>query len=142
MHARCLSRITDGGFEADPDRRVMTTMKANYGRAGGETHMKWQAGVFVAEQAAQGLDAMAAGAKAQRVFLKLLALFTAQGRRVNHAGGPNYAPKLFAEHPEAEGMTKRALRAAMEGLLAAGRIKIGQEGPASRRINFIAEEGK
>ena len=41
-----LSRITDGGFEADPDRRVLTTMKANYGRIGEETHMKWHARVF------------------------------------------------------------------------------------------------
>lgn len=134
-----LSRITDGGFEADPDRRVMTTMKANYGRIGEETHMKWQAGVFVPEASEQGLDKLAAGAKAQRVFMKLLATFTAQGRQVNHAGGPNYAPKQFAEHPESEGMTKRALRAAMEGLLASGKIKIEKEGPASRPRTFIVE---
>ena len=74
-----LSRITDGGFEADPDRRVMTTMKANYGRVGAETHMKWQAGVFVAEVVEQGLGKLASGAKAQRVFMKLLATFTAPG---------------------------------------------------------------
>lgn len=80
-----LSRITDNGYEMDPDRRVMTTMKANYGRIGDETHMKWSRGVFVAEQAAQGLDAMAAGAKAQRVFMKLLRLFASQGRQVKGA---------------------------------------------------------
>jgi len=67
-----LSRIADDGYETDPDRRVMTTMKANYGRVGGETHMKWTNGVFVAEQAATGLDNLAQGAKAQRIFLKLL----------------------------------------------------------------------
>lgn len=137
-----LSRITDGGFEADPDRRVMTTMKANYGRVGGEIHMKWKNGVFVAEAQPTGLDALAAGAKAQRVFMKLLATLTAQGRRVNHAGGSSYAPKLFAEHPDNEGMTKRAFKAAMEGLLAAGRIKIESEGPPSRRSTFIVEAGQ
>lgn len=134
-----LSRITDNGFEADPDRRVMTTMKANYGRVGEETHMKWQAGVFVAETSEHGLDKLAQGAKAQRVFMKLLATFTAQGRRVNHAGGTTYAPKLFSEHPEAEGMTKRALKAAMESLLAAEKIRIEREGPASKQRSFIAE---
>ncbi len=137
-----LSRITDNGFEADPDRRVMTTMKANYGRIGEETHMKWQAGVFVAEASEQGLDRLAAGAKAQRVFMKLLAAFTAQGRPVNHVVGSRYAPKLFAEHPDNEGMTKRALKAAMEGLLAAEQIKIETEGPASRRTSFIVEAGQ
>ncbi len=132
-----LSRITDNGFESDPDRRVMTTMKANYGRIGGETHMKWLSGVFVPEITEQGLDKLAAGAKAQRVFLKLLDTFTAQGRRVNHAGGSTYAPKLFAEHPNAERMTKRAMKAAMEGLLAAGKIRIEQAGPPSKRRSFI-----
>ena len=134
-----LSRITDNGFEADPDRRVMTTMKANYGRVGEETHMKWQAGVFVAEASEQGLDKLAAGAKAQRVFMKLLAMFTAQGRRVHHATGQTFAPKVFAEHPDAEGMTKRALKAAMEGLLAAGKIQIESDGPPSKRRSFIVE---
>ncbi|EPX85372.1 hypothetical protein Salmuc_02752 [Salipiger mucosus DSM 16094] len=136
-----LSRIMDDGFEADPDRRVMTTMKANYGRVGEETHMKWHDGVFVAEVSEQGLDKLAAGAKAQRVFMKLLAAYTAQGRQVNHAGGSRYAPKLFAEHPDNEGMTKRALKAAMEGLLATGKIRIETAGPASRRTSYIVEAG-
>ncbi|MGM0740168.1 MAG: AAA family ATPase [Pseudomonadota bacterium] len=134
-----LSRITDNGFEADPDRRVMTTMKANYGRIGEETHMKWQTGVFVPELSEQGLDKLAAGAKAQRVFMNLLATFTAQGRQVNHAGGPSYAPKQFAEHPDSEGMTKRAFKAAMDSLLASGKIRIAKEGPASRQRSFIVE---
>lgn len=133
-----LSRIDDNGFEADPDRRVMTTKKANYGRIGGETHMKWTNGVFVAEEAAQGLDAMAAGAMAQRVFVKLLTTFTAQGRQVNHAGGATYAPKLFAEHPDNEGMTKRAMKRAMEGLLADSRIVIRKDGPPSKRRSYLA----
>lgn len=136
-----LSRITDNGFEMDPDRRVMTTMKANYGRVGGETHMKWAGGVFVAEQAAQGLDAMAQGVKSQRVFMNLLALFASQGRKVNHAGGTTYAPKLFADHPDNEGMTRRAFKSAMEGLLAAEKIVIETEGPPSKQRSFLAIKG-
>ena len=137
-----LSRITDNGFEADPDRRVMTTMKANYGRIGEETHMKWQAGVFVPEDSEQGLDKLAAGAKAQRVFMKLLATFQAQGRLVNHASGSAYAPKLFSEHPDSEGMTKRALKTAMESLLASGKIKVEQDGPPSKRRSFLVGAGQ
>ena len=137
-----LSRITDNGFEADPDRRVMTTMKANYGRVGEETHVKWQAGVFVAEASDQGLDKLAQGAKAQRVFMKLLDMFTAQGRRVNHAPSANYAPKLFSEHPENERMTKRALKGAMESLLSSGSITVEKEGPPSKQRSFIARAGQ
>lgn len=137
-----LSRITDNGFEADPDKRVMTTMKANYGRVGGETHMKWQTGVFVVEAVESGLAKLAAAAKSQRLFIKLLYTFNAQGRQVNHAGGSRYAPKLFADHPDSEGMTKRAFRAAMEALLATEKIVIKTEGPPSRTTTFIAEAGQ
>ena len=137
-----LSRITDGGFEADPDRRVMTTKKANYGRIGEETHMTWRAGVFVAEASESGMDKLARDAKAQRVFMKLLDEFTAQGRRVNHVGGSRNAPKLFEEHPDSEGMTKRAFKAAMEGLLASKKLVIMTEGPASRQSSYIAKGGK
>ena len=94
------------------------------------------------EMMKQGMDKLAAGQKAQRVFLKLLAAFTAQGRRVNHAGGPNYAPKLFADNPESESINKRAFKAAMEGLLAAEKIIIETYGPPSRRTTFIAEAGQ
>lgn len=137
-----LSRIADNGFEADPDRRVMTTMKANYGRVGEETHMKWQAGVFVSEVVEQGLDKLASGPMAQRVFMKLLATFTAQGRHVNHVSGASFAPKVFAEHQDSEGMTKRALKAAMESLLAAEKIVIAKEGPPSRQRSYIEGVGQ
>lgn len=57
---------------------------------------------------------MAATAKAERVFLNLLRMFTEQGRRVNANGGPTYAPKQFAENSDAEGLNKRALKGAMD----------------------------
>lgn len=132
-----LARITDNGFEPDPDARVLSTKKANYGRTGGEINLKWEAGVFVAEAQPTGLDALAAGAKGERVFLKLLDAYTAQGRRVNASGGKTYAPKEFAEHPESEGVTKRAFKAAMDRLLGEGKVRICQEGPPSRRVSFL-----
>lgn len=132
-----LERVVEGGYEAKPDARVLRTMKANYGRTGGEINMTWKNGVFVPDAQESGLDRMAATAKAERVFLKLLRLFSEQGRRVNHAGGPTYAPNLFAGHPGSEGMTKRPLRAAMEALLAQGKIRVAQDGPASKRRSFL-----
>ena len=61
-----------------------------------------------------------------------LSLGRTKGRNVNHAGGPNYAPSLFAEHPEREGMTKRVLKTAMDSLLRAGKIRIVKSGPPSK----------
>lgn len=135
-----LHRVADeSGYEPDPDKRVLSVKKANYARKGEEINLTWQEGVFLPDAVETGLDRMAGNAKAERVFLKLLRQLTAQGRRVNHAGGPNYAPKIFAGLPGNEGMTKAALRPAMEALLHSGKIKIVTEGPASRTVTYLAE---
>jgi len=130
-----LTRVIQEGYEPDSDARLLSTMKSNYGRTGGEISMRWQAGVFVAEATPTGLDRMAIGAKAERVFLALLALLDGQGRRVNSKGGSTYAPKVFASHPDSEGVTKRALGQAMENLLRDGKITVATEGPPSRRVS-------
>ncbi|AGI71748.1 putative P-loop containing nucleotide triphosphate hydrolase superfamily protein [Octadecabacter arcticus 238] len=132
-----LERVKEGNYETDPDVRTLSTKKANYSRSGGQVSIKWMAGVFVAEQAEQGLDKLAVNAKAERVFLKLLTTFTEQGRTVNHAGGINYAPKHFAEHPDSEGMTKRAMKGAMESLLTKEKIAIEIHGPPSKRRSHL-----
>lgn len=132
-----LSRIVDNGYEPDPDKRLLSTKKANYGQVGGEIGMTWRDGVFVPEAELTGLDRMALGAKSERVFLKLLTAFEEQGRKVNHAGGLNYAPKVFAGHPDGEGVTKQALKSAMDGLSASGRVVIETYGPPSKRASFL-----
>ena len=137
-----LSRIVQDGYEPDPDKRMLATKKANYGRVGGKIAMTWHDGVFVADASPTGLDRLASGAKAERLFLTLLDERATQGRRVNASGGTAYAPKVFAEHPSSEGVTKHAFRAAMEGLLSAGRIVNDQEGPPSRRVSFLARAGQ
>ena len=136
-----LSRITDNGFEPDPDARVLGTMKANYWRTGGEINLRWEAGVFVAEAQPTGLDALAAGAKGERVFLKLLDAMTAQGRYVSASPGPTYAPAQFASHPEAEGCTKRALKSAMDALFGRGDIVIATHGAGAKARTHIARKG-
>lgn len=132
-----LNRVVQDGYEANPDARLLRTMKSNYGKVGGEIALTWRNGVFVADAPLSGLDRKAASAKAERVFLKLLREFTDQGRNVNHSGGPTYAPKLFYENPKSEGCTKQVLRTAMESLLAAGKIKIAEDGPPSKRRKFL-----
>lgn len=136
-----LSRITDNGFEPDPDARVLSTKKANYGRTGGEINLKWEAGVFVAEAQPTGLDALAAGAKGERAFLKLLDTLTAQGRYVSANPGPTYAPTQFASHPEAEGCTKRALKSAMDALFGRDEIVIASHGSGAKARSHIARKG-
>ena len=133
-----LARISQDGHEPDPDRRVLATKKANYGRIGGEIGMTWRDGVFVADAVPTGLDKMAASAKAERVFLKLLDEFTSQGRFVSSSPGVSYAPTQFASHPKAEGMTKLALRGAMEALLSRNVLALEEHGKGVNARKHIA----
>ncbi|WP_415184299.1 AAA family ATPase [Phaeovulum sp.] len=132
-----LERVIQDGYEPNPDARMLSTKKANYGRTGGQINVTYQDGVFVADAAETGLDRACASMKAERVFVKLLRQALDQGRRVNHAGGQTYAPKVFASQPDSEGVTKRAFGQAMENLLAAKKIVIGEDGPPSKRRQFL-----
>lgn len=132
-----LSRVKQDGYEANPDARVLQTMKSNYARIGAEIALTWQNGVFVADRPITGLDRMAASAKAERLFLAFLREVQEQGRKVNHSGGQTYAPKVFADHPKAEGVTKTAFAKAMENLFASGKIVTGEDGPPSKRRQFL-----
>jgi RecA-family ATPase len=115
-------------------------MKSNYGPTGGEIALRWEAGAFRASAAAQtGLDRMAAGTKAERVFLKLLRLFSSEGRDVGHSTGHSFAPAKFVQHPDAEGVTKRAFSAAMDTLFREGKLRVEETGPPSRRTRRIVE---
>ncbi len=130
-------RVVSEGYEPDPDARRLVLKKSNYARTGNEFGLHWRDGVFAVDVAETGLDRRAASAKAERVFLKLLALFAEQGRRVNHAGGQTYAPTVFASHPQAEGVSKRAFASAMEKLMAEGSVRIAVEGPPSKRRQHL-----
>lgn len=132
-----LERVKDDDYETNPDARILSTKKSNYGRTGGETQLTWKGGVFVADEVQGGLDRMASNAKAERVFLKLLRLHTDQGRKVNHVGSTTYAPALFAKHPDAEGCTKRSFKNAMETLLSSGKISVQTYGPPSKLRQFL-----
>ena len=135
-----LRRVKDGdGYEADTDARELEVMKANYGKTGLVLPLRWQAGAFVADIRVEGaLDRMAASAKAERVFLKLLRQYASEGRYVS-INGPTSAPKEFSTHPAAEGCRKIALKAAMDSLLHKGKVRIGKHGTGAKERNHIEE---
>ena len=134
-----LERLVQEGYEPDPDARVLRTMKSNYGAVGGEIRMTWQRGVLVADAAESSLDRLAASSRAERVFLKLLRTFSEQGRHLSAQPGPTHAPTVFSAHPDAEGCTKRALRAAMETLLTARKIVVAEHGRPGKTRSHLVE---
>lgn len=133
-----LSRVTVDGHEPDPDKRILSTKKANYGRVGEEVSLRWQRGVFEAAQQVVVTEGETDGTpKAERVFLKMLRTFAEQGRKVNAGGGATYAPNVFAKHPDSDGVTKAAFRGAMDALLSQRLIRVAEDGPPSKRRQFL-----
>ena len=129
-----LERILDeGNREIDPDLRVLRIKKSNYGPVGLELRLRWQNGAFVLDGQAGGFDKLAAQAKAEHLFLKLLALLNSQSREVSPNPSKSYAPTIFAAHPSAEGVRKKEFEAAMERLFSAQRIRVETYGPPSRK---------
>jgi hypothetical protein len=88
------------------------------------------------------MDAAARAAKADEVFVALLKRFTEQHRMVNHLYGRNYAPTMFAEHPDAQGITKKEFTRALQRLLDAKIIEIRSWGKASRPSFYLAMAGE
>ena len=110
-----MSSETGGKREAD-DARVLTTKKANYGRAGGGRALRWREGVFVFADAA-GADKMEADDKDDRTFLMTLAEFARTGREVSACRRPALLHRRSSPRsPKAGGLSKARLKAAMERL--------------------------
>jgi RecA-family ATPase/5S rRNA maturation endonuclease (ribonuclease M5) len=130
-------RITEDGFEADTDLRRMSTKKANYGKKGDETIVRWKDGLFVPEGNRNEADAMSSSVKARRVFMSLLEKAIHEGRNVNGNGGPYYAPKVFADDPRNERVSRSAFQQAMADLFACSAIKVETFGPPSRKVTRI-----
>ena len=124
--------------ETDPDLRILSSKKSNYSGTDLSITLRWSKGMFRPEGGgASGYDKASQNKVMEDKFLQMLRDFNRQGRHVNNAGGPYYAPKMFAE---ADGKISRSnFRAAMERLFADGKLKIIPEGPKSRGTNKIVE---
>lgn len=127
------------GDDADPDERELTRLKANYAGAGDVLRLRWQRGGFIALEPPSGVDRAALGAKGDRVFRALLTATYAQSTwTCPSPTARNYAPTLFAKHPDREGLSKPALEAAMHRLIKAGTIKTETYGRPSEPRSRLA----
>lgn len=110
------------------DIRRIKRGKANYAAQGVTIEFQWRAGAFEPiNTAAGGLSERDASANA--AFLACLRDCRRQERNATAAPGPNFAPAVFETMPAARGFTKAELRAAMERMLAAGRLVARAELP-------------
>ena len=124
--------------DEDTDLRILSTKKANYGRAGGEIVLRWKDGVFVLNGAMRA-ETLEFNAADERAFLTCLEEFNRSGRDVSANRGRTFAPSLFAASQAAQGLSKARLEAAMNRLFSSNRIHNRIDGPPSKQRRRIAE---
>jgi RecA-family ATPase len=120
----------DEGQEQDPNERVLSREKSNYAAKDEKVLMVWHHGAFVSRDMlpVQETPAYEASGKFNALFLDCLDECNKQRRAVSHSPySRTFAPKVFAKMPAGKRARVADFEAAMERLLAAG--KIGAEQP-------------
>jgi RecA-family ATPase len=130
----------DGGEQPDNNLRELQFKKNQYGPMGETIVLQYRHGLFLPVEGVTSLDQAARDAKADDVFLDLLARFTKQNRYVCDKTGTSYAPSLFAKEDVAResGLTSHNLAGAMRRLFASGKIWNEPHGKPSRPQYRIA----
>jgi RecA-family ATPase len=135
------SPTTAKGEEIDSDVRELQFLKNNYGKQGDSIQIRWDAGVFVLENAPGSLKKIARDSNDDHRFLELLAKYDDQGRKMSHkVAAKDYAPRVFAA--EKGGVGLKQFEQAMERLFERGQIHVASHGPASRGWSHIAMGAK
>ncbi|HLG85129.1 MAG TPA: AAA family ATPase [Bradyrhizobium sp.] len=128
--------LDESGRETDPNNRVLSVMKANYGPQDGEIPLRYVDGAYMLDTtrlANTGGDPMIANLKAEKVFIELLNKYIGQNRYVSTSEGKSYAPAVFGTDAAAEGVNKKQLKSAMERLLERGKIENAPHGAPSKK---------
>lgn len=122
-----LSRPNSDDPDADPDKRVLSTKKSNYGPALGNIELKYAGGIFVRTDDENYSSPAIRQMMAEKAFMACLDACTKAGRSVSHTKNTaRYAPKVFRQMPECNGVGLGMLEKAMNALFSEGKIVIGQ----------------
>lgn len=126
VRSRLFLRPSD--VEGDSDARSLDNPKANYSASGGRLDFRWHCGAFIRDDdLSPGIHAelrvTAAATRDNTVFLECLRERTRQRRAVSEKTSKAFAPTVFAAMPEAKGVGKARLEAAMDRLFRIGAIE-------------------
>lgn len=128
----------DGGqgrlIERDETLRELSVKKINYGKKGTSIRLRWQDGVFVADDGTSSPASALLNSGADDAFMRLLRWHEVHGVPVGMRDSRTFAPLVFSKHPEAAGYTKSAFKEAMHRLLKEERIWSIVEGPPSKQV--------
>jgi RecA-family ATPase len=140
VRARAVMKAVKPEGGIDTGLRAITFHKNQYGPASATCFVRYEAGLFLPVEG-MSIDAAARATKAEEVFVALLRRFTEQHQMVSHNSGRAYAPARFAEHPDAQGISKKEFAMTMQRLLDAKIVEIRTWGRPSRQTHYLALVG-
>jgi RecA-family ATPase len=138
-------KASEDGAAAGRHARILTRVKSNFALRDETIELKWDEGVFIRTDTPvpAGFAASAKQQKADRVFLALFDKISAQGRQLSNSHqSSNYAPRIFAQQDDREGLNLRDFERAMERLFGQNKIRMEPYGPSSRGQLAIAKVGR
>ncbi|MGB6284482.1 MAG: AAA family ATPase [Xanthobacteraceae bacterium] len=141
VRARAVMKSVKPEDGIDTGLRAITFHKNQYGPASATCYVRYESGLFLPVEG-MATDATERIVQAESIFVTLLKRFTAQNQMVSHNTGRAYAPARFAEHPDAQGITKKEFARAMQRLLDAKIIEIRTWGRPSRLTHYLAMAGE
>jgi RecA-family ATPase len=128
----------DTAEQQDTAERVLTRRKANYASTGDTIKLRWVLGAFAPMTTEGGISGTIQRAAVESVFLDLLDRCNEQQFRVsNSRNAGNYAPRVFARRPDADGYSAKEFERAMARLFTDRRIRLavyGRSGDARQQI--------
>jgi len=117
--------------ENDKTSAILKLMKSNHSQVGIELKLRFVNGCYERELE---IPEEYLNAKADNKFMNLMRWHEERGIKLNPTSGPYYAPKVFAEHPESDGMTKERFRSAMNRLVYKGVIRSVPHGRSNKLV--------
>ena len=116
----------EAGEQPDTDLRELQFRKNQYGRVGELIVLRYQRGLFLPERGLSSLDKAAREAEVESILVSAAKKLEARGQDLSPAQtSHNYAPTIIAKQPEAKGVKKAELVAALGRLLDSGRLQLG-----------------
>jgi RecA-family ATPase len=129
----------ESGEQPDSDLRELEFKKNQYGPTGESIVLRYKNGLFLPEGGTSSLDKAAREQKADEAFLTILARYSREGRNASEKKtSHNFAPTVFCREPEAKGLRREHLEAAMRRLFAAEKIHVEDYGRPSRPMFRLA----
>jgi RecA-family ATPase len=126
------------GEQPNGDLRELQFKKNQYGPLAETIVLRYQHGLFLPEQGLSTIDKAAFEAKTEDLFIDLLGRLIERG--VDPSPAPTshvYAPTLIVQEPEAKGVRKEAIKAAMARLIDRNRIHIEVVGRQGRQKKIL-----